>query len=240
MNTPGSDFENPVAAAEVAGQRASMKWLTVVAVSLPAMRALVDVNMLHPVARYMAGSFSATPAEIHPAMQAYGIASVLSFLPLALGERRIGRKALLLACLAVFTLASVLCGLATTPGMLLVFRVGQGVAGGGLLAATFAILCELFFPAKLNSVVAAFGIISLGAGPILGPSLGGYVTDNFTWRWIFLGNLPLGVVAFIIAAILVPSNSSGIPRRAGWDWKTIALTTVALASWNYLFGKAGI
>ena len=104
--------------------------------------------------------------------------------------------------MALFTISSLLCGLATNLGMLVFFRVLQGVGGGGLQPSEQAILADTFPPAKRGMAFAVYGM-AVVAAPALGPTLGGWITDNFTWRWIFFINIPVGILSLILTSRLI-------------------------------------
>jgi DHA2 family multidrug resistance protein len=202
---------------------------------LMAIRVVVDVNLLTPAVRYIAGGFSAPLAEVHSGIAAYGIASLVGFALFSIATPHLGRKKFYLLSLCGFALTSVLCNMATTTGMLTIFRVLEGLAAGGLLAAAFSTLLAMFGAGRRLAVDFAFGFGCLLAGPIFGPTIGGYLTDNFTWRWIFSLNFPLGVIAGIFALLLLPKDASPSPTRPLRNWAHIAAMTLALAWWNYFF-----
>jgi MFS family permease len=123
--------------------------------------------------------------------------------------------------------------MAPNAAMLLVFRLFQGLAAGGMLAATYSILGKWFSRPTGWVAASAVGVIGLAVGLILGPVLGGYLADQFTWRWIFFANLPFGVIVMILVPFLLPKDSLGNPSPAGLNWKTVALASVFLGAWSY-------
>jgi MFS transporter, DHA2 family, multidrug resistance protein len=114
----------------------------------------------------------------------------------------LGRKRFYMTCVAVFTITSFLCGLAPSLSMLIIFRVIQGAGGGGLQPVSQAILADTFPPAQLGMAFAVYGMAVVLA-PAVGPTLGGYITDNFNWRWIFFINVPIGIVSLLLTSRLV-------------------------------------
>src|SRR5262249_39457484 len=114
----------------------------------------------------------------------------------------IGRKRYFLSCIAGFTLASLACGAAGSLGVLVGFRLIQSIAGGGLQPTQQSIVVGAFPPEKRGSVFAITGL-TLIVAPILGPTLGGWITDNFSWRWVFYINVPIGIIAFLLVSRLV-------------------------------------
>ncbi len=115
---------------------------------------------------------------------------------------RLGRRNYFLLSIAVFTLASALCGMATSLNALIAFRVLQGLAGGGLQPSSQGVLLDAFPPEKQGAAMTIFGIAALLA-PVVGPTLGGYITDNYGWRWIFYLNLPVGLLALLLCHAVV-------------------------------------
>jgi DHA2 family multidrug resistance protein len=126
-----------------------------------------------------------------------------------------GRKNFYLACVVLFTVSSLLCGLAPTFGLLVVFRLLQGLAGGGLLPATQAILVDTF-PAHRRAMAMAMYSLVVVTAPTIGPTLGGWITDEFSWRWIFLINVPVGITSLFLASKFI-SDPPYLPRRRGRD-----------------------
>src|SRR5262249_531664 len=153
----------------------------------------------------MMGNLGATLEDISMVVTGYAIANAI-VLPVSawLGER-IGRRQYFLGCIGVFTIASVACGLAPNLEFLIIFRIIQGLAGGALLPTSQTLIYEQFPKEKAGMAGALFGM-SVMIGPTLGPTLGGYLTDEFGWRMIFNVNLPLGIIAILIgyAAIKNP------------------------------------
>lgn len=140
-------------------------------------------------------------------------AVVLPFSPIM--SSLFGRRNFYLACVVLFTLSSLLCGLAPSFGLLVVFRLLQGLAGGGLQPSTQAILVDTFPEHKRGMAMAMFGLVVVIA-PAIGPTLGGWITDNFNWRWIFLINIPVGFISLLLASKFI-TDPPYLPRRKGAD-----------------------
>src|SRR6202012_6035036 len=124
----------------------------------------------------------------------------------------IGRKNFYILCVAVFTLSSLACGLAPTLGLLVFFRVIQGIGGGGLQPSEQAILADTFMPSQRGMAFAIYGIAVVTA-PAIGPTLGGWITDNFDWRWIFFINIPVGIVSMFLTSFMVDDPPYFVQER---------------------------
>jgi DHA2 family multidrug resistance protein len=176
------------------------RWLIALGVILAAVMELVDTSIVNVAFSQMSGNLGATIDEITWVAVGYILAAVI-VLPMTgwLGAR-FGRKRYFLASVALFTAASVLCGLATTLDGLVLWRVVQGIGGGALIATSQAILYESFPPWEKAMASALFGI-GMMVGPALGPTLGGIIVERYAWPWIFLVNVPFGLLAFALVAI---------------------------------------
>src|SRR5690242_7083688 len=131
---------------------------------------------------------------------------------------RFGRKRLFLRCIAAFTLVSLLCGLAPSLSVLVVLRALQGAAGGGLQPTGQAILNDAFPSEQQGMATAVYGVAAVVA-PAIGPSLGGWITDNYDWRWVFLINVPVGAaLLFLIGTLVRTPNEAPSGPRSGVDW----------------------
>jgi DHA2 family multidrug resistance protein len=177
-------------------------WLIALAVMLAPFMEVLDTSVANVALPHIGGNLSATPEEATWVLTSYLVSNAI-VLPMTgwLGNY-FGRRRLFLLCVALFTFASVLCGMATSLAFLIVARILQGLGGGAMVPIAQAILLESFPVAKRGAAMAAFsmGII---VAPILGPTLGGWITDNYSWRWIFYINVPVGILAFVMAEVLV-------------------------------------
>lgn len=212
------------------GERPSWwKWAIALTASLGAVLEVLDTSIVNVALPDMQGNLGATLSEIGWVVTGYAIANVV-MIPLSawLGDY-FGKKSYFIFCLIGFTLASVLCGFATTLPMLIVARVLQGLAGGGLLAKGQSIIFETFPPEQQNIAQAVFGL-GVMVGPALGPTLGGYITDAIGWRWIFFINIPFGILAVIAAMIFFhPDKINPEVRKRKVDWWGIGLLGLGLA-----------
>src|SRR6266849_7289704 len=172
-------------------------WLIAAAVILPTFMEVLDTTIVSVSLPNIAGSLSASTSEATWTQTSYLISNAI-VLPASAGfSSFFGRKRFLLACVAVFSAASVLCGMAPTLGVLIVARILQGAGGGALQPLSQAILLESFPPAKRGAAMAvfAFGVV---VAPVLGPTLGGWLTDTYSWRYAFYINIPIGILALFM------------------------------------------
>ena len=177
-------------------------WFVATAVVIPTFMEILDTTIATASMRYIAGGLSATMNDSDWVMTSY-LAANATILPITGWlSAHLGRRRYFLLSIAVFTAASVLCGLATSLEQLILFRVIQGLAGGGLQPASQAILIDGFPPEKQGTAMTVFGVAGLTA-PVIGPTLGGYITVNYNWRWIFLINLPIGVLGYLMCHFAV-------------------------------------
>lgn len=205
------------------------KWAIAITASLGAVLEVLDTSIVNVALPEMQGNLGATLSEIGWVVTGYAVANVV-MIPLSawLGDY-FGKKNYFIFCLIGFTLASILCGMATTLPMLIVARVLQGLAGGGLLAKGQSIIFETFSPHEQNIAQAIFGL-GVMVGPALGPTLGGYITDAIGWRWIFFINIPFGILAVIAAMIFFyPDKINPEVRNRKVDWWGIGLLALGLS-----------
>src|SRR5215468_11221678 len=177
-------------------------WLVAGAVVIPTFMEVLDTTIANVALRYIAGGLSAPATDSEWVITSYLAANAI-ILPISGWlAARLGRRNYFLLSIATFTLASALCGMATSLNALIAFRVLQGLAGGGLQPSSQGILLDAFPPEKQGAAQSLFGIAALLA-PVVGPTLGGYITDNYNWRWIFYINIPVGLLALAMSYFLV-------------------------------------
>ena len=172
-------------------------WLIAVVVALAAFMEVLDTSIANVALPYIGGSMGSSYEESTWVLTSYLVSNAIVLPISGWLAVRFGRKRFFLACLTVFTLSSLLCGFATSLTLLLVFRIMQGVGGGGLQPMAQAILADTFPPEQRGLAFALFAITAILA-PTLGPTLGGWITFNYSWRWIFFINLPVGVLATVL------------------------------------------
>ena len=194
---------------------------TVVAVALP----------------HIAGTLSATPEEATWTLTSYLVANAIVLPATGWLTRMFGRRRLLVACIVLFTLASMACGAANSLTFLIVARVIQGFGGGAMQPIAQAVLLESFPPAKRGVAMAIYGL-GVVVAPIIGPTLGGWITDSCSWRWVFFINLPVGIIAIMLAQMFVedpPYIRSG--RASRIDYVGLALLAIWVSSLHIMLDR---
>ncbi len=183
-------------------QPAFNPWLIGVVVAMAAFMEVLDTSIANVALPYMAGSLGASNDESTWVLTSYLVSNAIVLPISGWFASVLGRKRFFMSCLVIFTISSLLCGFAPTLGTIILFRVMQGAGGGGLQPMAQAILADVFPPQKRGLAFALYGITTIIA-PTIGPTLGGWITDNYTWRWIFFINLPVGIVALLLIYRLV-------------------------------------
>jgi DHA2 family multidrug resistance protein len=189
-------------------------WIVTSAVMLATFMEILDTTVVNVSVPHLAGNMGATVEEGTWVVTSYLVSNAIVLPMSGWLANRIGRRNMLLACVTGFTLTSVLCGMATSLEWLIFFRVLQGLTGGGLQPLAQAVLLETFPPAKHGTAMAAFGL-GIILAPILGPTLGGWITDNYSWRWIFYLNLPVGIISILMMSAFVHDPPYIGKHRAG-------------------------
>jgi MFS transporter, DHA2 family, multidrug resistance protein len=169
-------------------------WLFAAAVVLPTFMEVLDTTIVSVALPYIAGNLSASSSEATWVQTSYLVSNAVVLPASAWFSTYFGRKRFFMACIAIFSAASFLCGIAPTLGMLILARVLQGAGGGALQPLSQAILLEAFPPAKRGQAMAVWGF-GVVVAPVLGPLLGGWVTDHYSWRWLFYINIPVSLLA---------------------------------------------
>jgi DHA2 family multidrug resistance protein len=218
-------------------------WLIALAVVVPTFMEVLDTTIANVALRYISGGLSAASTDSEWVITSYLAANAIILPITGWLASRLGRRRYFLLSIAIFTLASVLCGMATSLGQLILFRVLQGLAGGGLQPCSQGILLDTFPPEKQGAAQTLFGVAALIA-PVLGPTLGGWITDEYSWRWIFLINLPVGLLAFFFCAAVVrdpkylrDEREAAKRNPVKFDSIGLSLLVLALVSWEILLSK---
>ncbi|RYY29252.1 MAG: DHA2 family efflux MFS transporter permease subunit [Sphingobacteriaceae bacterium] len=198
---------------------------------------IIDTTIVNVALNSMRGSLGATLSEISWVITAYSLANVIVIPLTSWLSQQFGRRNYFAASIIVFTVCSFLCGNATSIGELIVFRFIQGMGGGALLVTSQTIITESWPPEK-RAMAQAIYVLGIIVGPTLGPPLGGYIVDNFSWPFIFYINIPVGIIATLLTIQYVRSPSYDQKRPANEvDWAGIILLTVGISSLQYVLEK---
>src|SRR5512146_2829816 len=192
----------PIGAAQAQPAMPSHKWLVALAVMLGTTLEVLDTSIVNVSLPHMQGSFSASVDEIAWVLTSYLVANGIMIPMTGWISSRFGRKRYFMISVSVFVIASALCGAAASLDQMVVFRLIQGAAGAAMVPSSQAILMETFPPAEQQLAMATWGV-GLMVAPIMGPTLGGWITDNWNWRWNFYINVPIGIVAFLMVSAFV-------------------------------------
>jgi MFS transporter, DHA2 family, multidrug resistance protein len=187
-------------------------WLIALLVALATFMEVLDTTIANVALRYIAGGMGISQDEASWVVTTYLVANAVALTASSFLARMLGRKVFFLACLALFTVSSVLSGMAWNLQSLLLFRILQGLGGGGMVPVSQSILAAAFPPAKRGQAFALFGIAVVVA-PVVGPTLGGWLSDNYSWHWCFLINGPVGIVAMGLIALLLRESPAAIAER---------------------------
>ena len=212
-------------------------WLIAIAVMSSTFMEVLDTTVVNVSLPHIAGSLSATNDEATWTLTSYLVANAIILPMTGWLAGRFGRKRLLMMSVSGFTMASFLCGLAPSLPFLIVCRVIQGACGGGLQPLSQAILMESFPPEKRGQAM-AFWALGIVVAPMLGPVAGGWLTDNYSWRWVFYINIPIGIIALIPHRDFhLRSAVSAARRRRGIDYWGIGLLAVGIGSLQIMLDK---
>src|SRR6202167_3406418 len=207
-------------------------WLIAVVVALAAFMEVLDTSIANVAMPYMAGNLGASHDQSTWVLTSYLVSNAI-ILPISGWlAGALGRKRFFMACLGIFTVSSLLCGIAPNLGLLLLFRVLQGAGGGGLQPMAQAILADTFPPEKRGLAFALYGITAIMA-PTIGPTLGGWITFNYSWRWIFFINLPVGIITWFLVRRFVEDPPYLARLKAAGvklDYIGIALLTLGIGA----------
>ena len=212
------------------------KWLITLTVMIPAFMEIVDTSIANVALPHMQGNLNAGTDEVTWVLTSYLISNAVVMPMTGWLARVFGRKRFLIACIIIFTCASVLCGAAPNLATLVFFRIVQGAAGGALIPMSQAIMMESFPPREGGMAMAIFGIGAM-FGPVVGPTLGGWITDNLSWRWIFYINIPVGILAVIMTKCFIFDPSYLKRQKARIDYWGLALLVIGIGSLQVVLDK---
>jgi DHA2 family multidrug resistance protein len=232
-----------VALAPSLARRAVNPWIVAIVVIIPTFMEVLDTTIANVALRYIAGGLSAAVTDSEWVITSYLAANAV-ILPISGWlSAHLGRRNYFMISIAIFTLASGLCGMAASLWQIILFRVIQGLAGGGLQPSSQGVLLDNFPAEKQGQAQTLFGVAALLA-PIVGPALGGWLCVNYDWRWIFFINIPIGIVALVAAYALVTDPDYLKEERAklrgkplNFDYIGLGLLVLVMSSWEILLSK---
>jgi DHA2 family multidrug resistance protein len=242
VNPDAGALPAPLAWARAAGiTRPDNKWLVAASVSIGAIMATIDISIVNVALPDIRGSIGASIDQMTALGTSFAIAQVIVMPLTAFLGRFLGQKRVYLFCLGLFLVGSILCGLAHTLPQLVAARALQGLGAGALQPSQMAILRQTFPPKEQGMAMAVVGMVIV-IGPAVGPTLGGWIVDNWAWPWIFYINLPVGILGILATSRFVhePEDIRAANRaqaelmRKNLDWQGIAFMTVGLATLQYV------
>ena len=217
-------------------------WVIAMTVTLATFMEVLDTSIANVALPHIAGNLGATADESTWVQTSYLVSNAIILPMSGWLSTRIGRKRFYMTCVVLFTLSSMLCGLATTLPMLILFRVMQGLGGGGLGPSEQAILADTFTPEQRNMGFAIYGMAVVVA-PAIGPTLGGWITDNYSWHWIFFINVPIGILSLFLTQRVVHDPPHVIQARrtlaAKTDYFGITSIVIGVGLLQYVLDKGG-
>src|SRR5258706_8314218 len=213
------------------------KWILIATAISCAILELIDTTVVNVSLPEISGNIGATTTEIAWVITAYGIANVIVIPLSSMLSNLFGRKIYFTASVAIFTFASLMCGFSTSLWSLVFWRFVQGLGGGGLLSTAQSIIIGAFPPKQMGTGLAIFGV-GIILGPTFGPVLGGFITDSFSWHWIFFINIPIGVAATFLSWKFVP-DLAGVQKLTKIDWWGIVFLVIGISSLQYILEEGG-
>ena len=211
------------------GSRAGANpWVIAAIVVVPTFMEVLDTTIALVALRYIAGGLSTSVVDGEWVITSYLAANAIILPITGWLSAHLGRRNYFLMSIAVFTLASGLCGMATSLGQLILFRVVQGLAGGGLQPSSQGVLLDAFPPERQGVAMTLFGLAALLA-PVVGPTLGGWITDSYSWRWVFLINVPIGLLAFAACYIALRDPDYLTAERAELRSRPFSIDSIGLS-----------
>jgi MFS transporter, DHA2 family, multidrug resistance protein len=234
---------NTAALAPTASHRGINHWVVAIVVVVPTFMEILDTTIANVALRYIAGGLNAAQSDADWVITAYLAANAIVLPITGWLSARLGRRNYFLLSIAIFTLASAACGFATSLGQMILFRVIQGLAGGGLQPCSQGILLDSFPPEKQGTAMTLFGVAAV-LGPIVGPTLGGWLCVDYNWRWIFLINVPIGLFALFAALPTVEDPEYLVKEREelrrkpfNFDYIGLGLLSLVMACWEITLSK---
>ncbi len=214
-------------------------WVIAASVALAAFMEVLDTSIANVALPHIAGSLGASFDQSTWVLTSYLVANAIVLPMGAWAASVVGRKRFFMLCIVIFTVSSFLCGIAPTLALLLIFRVFQGMGGGGLQPMAQAIMADSFEPSKRGLAFSLYGIVAVLA-PSIGPTLGGWITDNYSWHWIFYINIPVGILALFLTQRLVEDPPYNKPDRRNFfriDYVGLSLLIIAMGTLQITLDK---
>src|SRR6478736_3047109 len=220
-----------------AWQPAANPWLVATAVMAATFMEVLDTSVANVSLQHIAGNLAASSDEATWVLTSYLVANAVVLPATGWLGRFFGRRRFLITCIGLFTVASALCGLANSLGMLILARILQGAGGGALQPISQAVMLETFPPAKRGTAMSVYAM-GVVVAPILGPTVGGWLTDSYSWRWAFFINIPIGILAVILCSILLQDPPYLKEERPGKiDFIGFALLTIWIGCLQIMLDK---
>jgi DHA2 family multidrug resistance protein len=214
-------------------------WAIALVVTMATFMEVLDTSIANVSLPHIAGDLSVSQDESTWVLTSYLVSNAIVLPISGWLASKVGRKRFYMTCVALFTISSFLCGIAPSLGALIFFRVLQGIGGGGLGPSEQAILADTFPPEKRGMAFAVYGMAVVMA-PAIGPTLGGFITDNFSWRWVFFINIPVGILSLILSGRIVtdpPHLKLAKERTGSIDYVGLGLIAIGLGSLEYVLDK---
>jgi DHA2 family multidrug resistance protein len=214
-------------------------WAIALVVTMATFMEVLDTSIANVSLPHIAGSLSVSQDESTWVLTSYLVSNAVVLPISGWISTKMGRKRFYMTCVAIFTISSFLCGVAPNLGTLIFFRILQGIGGGGLGPSEQAILADTFPPAKRGMAMAVYGMAVVLA-PAIGPTLGGFITDNFDWRWVFFINVPVGIASLFLSNRVVtdpPHLREARERAGGVDWLGLGLIATGLGCLEVVLDK---
>ncbi|MFM1915206.1 MAG: hypothetical protein RLZZ531_875 [Bacteroidota bacterium] len=223
---------NPSAGIKIEYPTGATKWILILTAISCALLELIDATIVNVSLREISGSIGATTTEIAWVVTAYAVSNVIIIPLTSMLSDFFGRKVYFTASVIIFTFSSLMCGMSTSLWMLVFWRFIQGLGGGGLLSTAQTIIIGAFPPEKISTANAIFGM-GIILGPTFGPTLGGLITDNLSWNWIFFVNVPIGILATVLAWTYVGDRIGAVkPKRI--DYWGILFLVISVGSIQFV------
>jgi DHA2 family multidrug resistance protein len=234
-----SEMVNPQPGVTVVWKPRVNPWLIAMTVALAAFMEVLDTSIANVALPHIAGSLGASTDEGTWVLTSYLVANAIVLPMGGWASSVLGRRNFFVLCIVIFTVASFLCGAAPSLPILLLCRILQGAGGGGMQPMAQAIMADSFEPQKRGQAFALYGLVAVLA-PSIGPTLGGWITDNFSWRWIFFINIPVGILAFILVTRMVedpPWIKADRSQLRRMDYMGFAFLTLAMGGLQIMLDK---